>query len=164
LVHERRVNRFFNAENIANVLTFASFIAMMAVGMTAVIVMNGIDLSIGSIYGLSAVVGAVALSGLSGAAGSQAATGPFVSLGVGGWVAGLVGGGGSGAGRGCERGGLGAGGVGGAGLWGGRGTAIGAVLGAIVIQLINNGFDLLGPRFGVDQNYRQIVIGLAIVL
>ena len=50
--------------------------------------------------------------------------------------------------------------VGGASLSGGRGSALGAVLGALIIQLINNGFDVLG----LDQNYRQIVIGLAIVL
>jgi ribose/xylose/arabinose/galactoside ABC-type transport system permease subunit len=50
--------------------------------------------------------------------------------------------------------------VGGASLSGGRGTALGAVLGAVVIQLINNGFEALA----IDQAYKQIVIGLAIVL
>jgi ribose transport system permease protein len=50
--------------------------------------------------------------------------------------------------------------VGGASLTGGRGTAIGAILGAIVIQLINNGFEVLQ----IDANYKQIVIGLAIVI
>lgn len=50
--------------------------------------------------------------------------------------------------------------VGGASLSGGRGSAIGAMLGAIVIQLIDNGIVVLG----IDQNYTQIIIGLAIVI
>ncbi|MCU0689683.1 MAG: ABC transporter permease [Phycisphaerales bacterium] len=50
--------------------------------------------------------------------------------------------------------------VGGASLAGGRGSAMGAILGAIIIQLINNGFESLG----IDSNYKQIVIGLSIVL
>lgn len=50
--------------------------------------------------------------------------------------------------------------VGGASLTGGRGTAIGAVLGAMLIQLIEQSIITLG----IDQNYNRIVIGLAIVL
>lgn len=296
LVREHTVNRFLNSENLINVLTYASFIAIMAVGMTGVIIINGIDLSIGSIYGLSAVVGSVVLSSLSASSGGQEAASlliavpvgilvcvlvggscgaingvatvglnvhPFiitlggmavyrgvsfiiskgesignlpdayrdtiratifgmnvvptlVMVGVGllgalvmrrtvfgrqmfalggnetaakyagiavgrvriaiftlaGALAGLsgaiaaghLGGASSDTGRGYELDVIAAAVVGGAALSGGRGTAIGAVLGAVVIQLINNSFDLLGPRFGIDQNYRQIVIGLAIVL
>jgi ribose/xylose/arabinose/galactoside ABC-type transport system permease subunit len=49
--------------------------------------------------------------------------------------------------------------IGGASLSGGRGSAIGAVLGALVIQLIENAMIILG----IDQSYNQIVMGAAIV-
>lgn len=291
LISEREVSKFLNAENLINVLTYTAFIAIMAVGMTAIIVMNGIDLSIGSIYGLSAVVASavlaacaggplggavsipigvvcgVAVGSVCGAINGVGSVGlgvhPFIiTLGgmavyrgvafiiskgetigglpdayretvrysidgvnfvptlvmivIGGlgalvlsrtvWgrrvfaiggnetaakyagvpvgkikisvftvagglaglsaslIAGHLGGASSDTGRGYELDVIAAAVVGGAALSGGRGSALGAVLGAVIIQLINNGFDLVGPRFGVDQNYRQIVIGLAIVL
>jgi len=50
--------------------------------------------------------------------------------------------------------------IGGASLSGGRGSALGAVLGAIIIELINNGMIILG----IDQSYNQIVMGAAIVI
>jgi len=50
--------------------------------------------------------------------------------------------------------------VGGASLSGGRGTALGAVLGALVIQLISNGIVILG----IDQNYTEIIKGAVIIL
>jgi ribose/xylose/arabinose/galactoside ABC-type transport system permease subunit len=50
--------------------------------------------------------------------------------------------------------------VGGASLVGGRGTALGALLGALTIQMIGNGIVILN----VDQNYSQIIIGAVIVL
>lgn len=284
-----RVNRFFNKDNLIAVGTYASFIAIMAVGMTGIIVMGGIDLSVGAIYALSAVVGATALQAvgqalpgisawavvplgvvvccgvgaLCGAVNGGASVGlgvhPFIitlggmavyrgiafvlskglSIGefppayagvvrssllginpvptlimvlvglAGAFVAtrtvfgrqtfaiggnetaaryagipvgrvkvqlfvivgalaglsasimlGYLGAGSSDAGNGYELNVIAAAVVGGASLSGGRGSALGAVLGAIVIQLINNGFDVLG----IDSNYRQIVIGLAIVL
>ena len=49
--------------------------------------------------------------------------------------------------------------VGGASLSGGRGTALGAVLGALVIQLISNGIVILG----IDQNYTEIIKGAVII-
>jgi ribose/xylose/arabinose/galactoside ABC-type transport system permease subunit len=49
--------------------------------------------------------------------------------------------------------------VGGASLSGGRGSATGAALGAILIQMIDNGIVVLG----IDSSYTNIVIGLAIV-
>lgn len=60
------VNRFLDVENLVLVAKDASFIAIMAVGMTAVIVIGGIDLSVGSIYALAALVGAMALRALQG--------------------------------------------------------------------------------------------------
>ncbi|MEY4918318.1 MAG: Ribose transport system permease protein RbsC [Verrucomicrobiota bacterium] len=50
--------------------------------------------------------------------------------------------------------------VGGASLSGGRGTAIGALLGTLVIALIENGIIIL--RFA--QEYRLVIIGLAIII
>lgn len=60
--------------------------------------------------------------------------------------------------------------VGGASLLGGRGTALGAVLGALVIKLIENGIDILRRvdlglfSFSVSKEYGQIIIGVAILL
>lgn len=79
------VNRFLNVTNLTQVATQASFIAIMAVGMTAIIVLAGIDLSIGSIYGLAAFVGAMAMSTL------DASVGWWISVPVGVGVCCLVG-------------------------------------------------------------------------
>jgi len=49
--------------------------------------------------------------------------------------------------------------IGGASLSGGRGSPTGAVLGAILVQLIDNSLVILD----IDQSYKQIVIGAAIV-
>jgi len=60
--------------------------------------------------------------------------------------------------------------VGGASLSGGRGTALGAVLGALVIQIIDNGISILSTiRIGrlelhVSKEYTQIIIGVAIIV
>lgn len=50
--------------------------------------------------------------------------------------------------------------VGGASLLGGRGTAWGALLGALIIQMIDNGIVILN----VDQNFSQIIIGSVIIV
>jgi ribose transport system permease protein len=49
--------------------------------------------------------------------------------------------------------------VGGASLSGGRGTALGAVLGALIIRLIVDGIVILE----LDQNYSQIIVGTVII-
>ncbi|MFN3683266.1 MAG: ABC transporter permease [Fimbriimonadaceae bacterium] len=56
------VNNFLNPQTLMQVATFASFFAIMAVGMTMVIITTGIDLSVGSTYALSGVLTAMALS------------------------------------------------------------------------------------------------------
>ena len=66
LIQVRNVNRFLNFENLVLQLVYASFIAVMAVGMTAIIVMSGIDLSVGSIYAIAALCAAIALHTLQG--------------------------------------------------------------------------------------------------
>ncbi len=57
-------NKFFEKHNLVQIARDASFFAVMAVGMTAVIILAGIDLSVGSIYALSAIVGAIAMNSL----------------------------------------------------------------------------------------------------
>jgi ribose transport system permease protein len=286
----RNVNKFLDTENLVIVTTSASFIAVMAVGMTAIIILAGIDLSVGSIYALSALIGAMALRAVEekhhgtsalaavplallvcGSVGAAcgfvnglssvvlrvhpfiitlgtmaiyrglvfvfsqgetisglpesiqrkffkadfggvypiptiimllvAAAGMFVLVqtvlgrriyAVGGneiaagyagipvgriktivyTLSGLLAGlsacmyvgyygtAESNAGNGYELNVIAAAVIGGASLSGGRGSAVGAVLGAILVQLINNGMVILG----IDQSYNQIVMGLAIVL
>jgi len=54
-------NKFLNAQNLAQLAKDTSFIAIMAVGMSVVIISGGIDLSVGAIYALASIVGAVIL-------------------------------------------------------------------------------------------------------
>ena len=302
LTHRHEVNKFLDLQNLFINLVYASFIAVMAVAMTAVIAMGGIDLSIGSTYALSALFGAMALRWLqaralgvpydgdvtsAGGAGMVPSVllGLAVCCGVGalsgmangllivglrvhpflitlgtmaafrGWVAiptsaqsfgpfpeafttkffrlevhginpvpvavmlvvtlagifmlnrtvlgrrvyaiggneiaaryagipvgrvkviiytlmgllaglsaclylGYLGAAETNAGNGYELKVIAAAVIGGASLSGGRGTALGAVLGALLIQLIDNGMLILN----IDQNYNQIVMGTAIIL
>lgn len=284
-------NRFLKKSNIFLLLKDASFFAIMAVGMTGVIILAGIDLSVGSIYAFSAIVGAMALSSLpegvgwyialpvglltcmtvgticgfaNGAMSVGLRVHPFVitlgmmavlrgltivipqqffntqSIGgfpqsimsgtikaeifgvypvpvfvmiivaIAGWFVlsrtvfgrriyaiggnetaakyagipvgkikilvytitgalcglsallylGYLGAGETNAGNAYELQVIAATVIGGASLMGGRGTAIGAVLGAIIIQLINNAMVI----FEIDQSYNQIVMGAAIII
>jgi len=50
--------------------------------------------------------------------------------------------------------------VGGASLLGGKGSALGAVLGAVLISMIRESIDILH----LNSNYEQIIVGLAIVI
>ena len=281
------VNKFLDAQNLLQVANNASYIAVMAVGMTAIIALAGIDLSIGSIYALAAIAGAFALRELERTTGLVVAlpVALAVCMGVGalaglvngsmivglrvhpfiitlgtmaiyrgvvfvlsrgqtvsgfpesiqkgffkvsaggvqpvpalimiattlaGWFmlsstvlgrrvyaiggnetaaryagvpvgsikikvytlsgalaglaacmyAGYYGAATSDAGSGYELRVIAAAVIGGASLSGGRGSAIGAALGAVVIELINNGMIILA----VDQSYNQIVMGAAIVI
>jgi ribose transport system permease protein len=54
-------NKFFNVQNLALLAKQTSFIAIMAVGIALVIISGGIDLSVGSIYALASVLGALTL-------------------------------------------------------------------------------------------------------
>ncbi|HVU37777.1 MAG TPA: ABC transporter permease, partial [Opitutales bacterium] len=56
-----QANKFLNPQNLAQVAKDTSFIAIMAVGMAVVIISGGIDLSVGAIYALAAVLGALVL-------------------------------------------------------------------------------------------------------
>ncbi|MCE9609387.1 MAG: ABC transporter permease [Chthoniobacter sp.] len=290
LVFEER-NKFLNSQSLAQLAKDTSFIAIMAVGATFVIVSGGIDLSVGAIYALASVLGAMVFRrfGPEGADAASGATGawlgaltcigvatlagfanggmivalrvhPFiitlgtmaifrgvafvitkgqsiggfpegfrslvrwetasglslVPLGVmvlvaivgglylsrlaagrriyaiggnelasrysgirvervklsvfifSGLTAGLAallslgyyGGATSGDGQGYELNVIAAAVVGGASLSGGRGTALGALLGAFVIQMISTGIVILG----IDQNYSQIIIGTVVIV
>ncbi|HTI70585.1 MAG TPA: ABC transporter permease [Candidatus Limnocylindria bacterium] len=72
---KERVNLFLNAENLTQLAKDTSFIAIMAVGMTAVIIAGQIDLSIGSIYALAGVIAGLVLQ-----AQGPNATGASVAL------------------------------------------------------------------------------------
>jgi len=59
----QEVNNFLNSNTLVQTATDASFFAIMAVGMTVVIITAGIDLSVGSVYALAAVAGALTVIG-----------------------------------------------------------------------------------------------------
>src|SRR5262245_43224078 len=52
-------NKFLNARNLTQLAKDTSFVAIMAVGATFVIISGGIDLSVGAIYALASVLGAL---------------------------------------------------------------------------------------------------------
>lgn len=64
-----KANAFLEPQNLLIVTTYASFIAVMAVGMTGVIILGGIDLSVGSNYAFASYFGAKALIALGVGAG-----------------------------------------------------------------------------------------------
>jgi ribose transport system permease protein len=51
-------SQFANTGNLANLAVASSFLAIIAIGMTFVIISGGIDLSVGSLYALAAVLAA----------------------------------------------------------------------------------------------------------
>ena len=77
-------NKFLNTQNLAQLAKDTSFTAIMAVGMAFVIISGGIDLSVGAIYALASVVGALVLQRF-GPTGTMAGTAPWLGtiLGVG---------------------------------------------------------------------------------
>lgn len=75
-------NKFLNAQNLAQLAKDTSFIAIMAVGMSVVIIAGGIDLSVGSIYALASVLGALVFH-YYGPNGAGANTPPGLGVGLG---------------------------------------------------------------------------------
>lgn len=69
-------NKFLNAQNLAQVAKDTSFFAIMAVGATFVIISGGIDLSVGAVYALASVLGAMVFQNF-GPAGPHAAASPW---------------------------------------------------------------------------------------
>src|SRR5439155_18171026 len=72
-------NKFLNAQNLAQLAKDTSFVAIMAVGATFVIISGGIDLSVGAIYALASVLAAMVFRSF-GPDGPQAATSPWISV------------------------------------------------------------------------------------
>lgn len=96
---------------------------------------EGVKLKVYAFSGLMAGIAAMIMLGYYGAASSDAGKGYELDV-----IAAAV--------------------IGGASLSGGRGSALGALFGALIIQMINNGIIILE----IDQNYSQIIIGAVIVL
>lgn len=74
-----QVNKFLRADNLVQLAKNTSFFAIMAVGASLVILSGGIDLSVGSIYALSAVAGAMVLHKF-GVIGSRANAPPALAV------------------------------------------------------------------------------------
>jgi ribose transport system permease protein len=72
-------NQFLRPKNLTQLAKDTSFVAIMAVGMTFVIVAGQIDLSVGSIYALASVLGALAFQ-MFGPGGPHGATSSWISL------------------------------------------------------------------------------------
>jgi ribose transport system permease protein len=77
------VNNFLNLDILIQVFTKTSFFAVMAVGMAAVIISGGIDLSVGSIYALCATSMAMLLRTWHMEGTTAIAVGVFLSCGIG---------------------------------------------------------------------------------
>ncbi len=74
---------FLNAENMRNLLNQNAPVGVLAVGMTLVIVLGGIDLSVGSMLVLAAAVGTTTMNAMIGDAGAAGASGEGVAVIVG---------------------------------------------------------------------------------
>src|SRR5712671_5790135 len=72
-------NKFLNVQNLAQLAKDTSFIAIMAVGATFVIISGGIDLSVGAIYALSSVLAAMVLRSF-GPDGPSAGASPWLAI------------------------------------------------------------------------------------
>ncbi len=72
-------NKFLNAQNLVQLAKDTSFIAIMAVGATFVIISGGIDLSVGATYALASVLGALALRSC-GPEGPHATMAPWLAV------------------------------------------------------------------------------------
>src|SRR5437870_6813621 len=72
-------NKFLNARNLTQLAKDTSFIAIMAVGATFVIISGGIDLSVGAVYALASVLAALALH-YFGPDGPRRAVSPWWSV------------------------------------------------------------------------------------
>ncbi|MGB0581693.1 MAG: ABC transporter permease [Limisphaerales bacterium] len=81
LVFETK-NKFLRAENLTNLAKDTSFIAIMAVGATFIIVAGQIDLSVGAIYALASVIGALVFN-LFGPEGPKAETTQWIGIALG---------------------------------------------------------------------------------
>ena len=72
-------NKFLNADSLAQLAKDTSFIAIMAIGATLVIIAGGIDLSVGSIYALASVTAALCLHQF-GPEGARSSISPWLAV------------------------------------------------------------------------------------
>jgi ribose transport system permease protein len=134
--------------------------------MIFVVIAGGIYLSrLAAGRRIYAVGGNELASGYSGIIVNRVKLSVYVISGLTAGIAALIslgyyGGATSGDGQGYELDVIAAAVVGGASLTGGKGSALGALLGAVIIQLINAGIVTLG----INQNYSQIIIGAVVIL
>jgi ribose transport system permease protein len=78
------VNKFFNLKTLVQIAKDTSFFAIMAVGMTFVIITGGIDLSVGATYALASVCGAIVLNQVGSSGGiAGVLLGILVTIGIG---------------------------------------------------------------------------------
>src|SRR5687768_3930299 len=75
-------NKFLNVDSLSQLAKDTSFIAIMAVGATLVIISGGIDLSVGAIYALASVTAALVLNKY-GPDGTHAGTSSLLSVSLG---------------------------------------------------------------------------------
>jgi ribose transport system permease protein len=75
-------NKFLRPDNLLLLAKNTSFFAVMAAGMALVIITGGIDLSVGSIYALAGVCGAMVLQ-RHGPLGARPDVGPALAVGAG---------------------------------------------------------------------------------
>ena len=74
--------RFLALRNLVNILRVSSVTGIAAAGMTFVVIIGGIDLSVGAMLSLSAMVTAISMLLFAGADLSMIANGEYVSLGL----------------------------------------------------------------------------------
>jgi len=77
-----RQSTFLKPSNLLAVVDRIVVIAIIAIGMTMVIITAGIDLSVGSLIALSAVIGTVVMKGLGGLDGSAWAVAVGFAMGI----------------------------------------------------------------------------------
>ena len=75
-------NKFFNPQNLAQLAKDSSFIGIMAVGMAMVIISGGIDLSVGCVFALAAVLAANVLHYYGPTGAGSASPGLGLVLGI----------------------------------------------------------------------------------
>src|SRR5918992_656971 len=81
---------FLTGANISNVVVQTSVLAVLAIGQLFVILVAGIDLSVGSVLGLSTVTGAIVYTATSGAGGILALVVILLTGVVFGWINGFL--------------------------------------------------------------------------
>ena len=94
--HSYRWPTFLKADNLLNIANQIAVIAILAIGMTMVIITGGIDLSVGSLIALSAVLTTLMIRDFFGGAGASAsgmtmaALGGIGLCGLSGWLSGQL--------------------------------------------------------------------------